>query len=159
LKTIEGHRKKLRKGGVALLLLGAALLIAGCNWATAVRFPRNPDTYIVVHHDYTDHIVWNCTGKYGSGNDRGLCAQKTIYALCKGAPVSGLSRANCELAANDPADQGVNLEGAIRDLLHQGAGCLRLTLHTLTYPGGSTVIPIWDAVVLGYPSCNTTPSE
>jgi hypothetical protein len=113
---------KLRKAGIALLLIGATLLIAGCNWAT-VYYSEAGGKHITLTQDFTRRLIWNCTAQAGAGSARAFCVFDRIEGVCHTFPNAYIYQDDCYLLT-DYGDWP-DMEEAIKMVIGWGGrGCL-----------------------------------
>ncbi len=103
MKNNGGSRRKLRKGGIVALLIGATFLISGCsiahyefqfyNGCTGPLGACGQHRFTVLE-DPTNKIISACTAGYGRSG-RADCALRLIKANCQQEPPPNLAPALC----------------------------------------------------------------
>ena len=113
----------LRRLALTLSLLAAAVALSGC-WGR-VAGPTGGHQVLVIKPAFSDRIIWDATGRCGTGQGRGGCALGTVRALCLGVPLSDtnpITSAYCwSITWTDHYD---DIEGAIRQVIGPGYDCL-----------------------------------
>ena len=116
LKRIK-RRRVLRSSGLATLVIGAALVLAGC-WGTVYT---GGGKSLNIKRSTTEYIAWHCAG--GSTSQRGACANAIVRWVCAGTPLPNLNSWEC--AHITTSSQNVDMGNALIELSREG-GCLHV---------------------------------
>ena len=91
-------RRSVRVGGVAGLLIAAALVLSGC-WANIYTFSSH-ERYITLTKDFSSRLIWTCTAEKGTGSARAFCVLDKINGVCFHIPEKGVSQDDCVAMSN-----------------------------------------------------------
>lgn len=85
--------RKLRRAGLASLLVGAALVLSGC-WATVYKFSDGTRN-ITLTEDFTRRLISSCGDEHGNGSARTFCVLDRINGVCYHIPAKGITQNDC----------------------------------------------------------------